>query len=236
MGLGWDATIVYDTVLYQGGMLVSGVDYGYPSSIFDPDAPTQRTGFIPVLSRNAGGVFVVGGRDYNTGAVVQDLHLWRPGLGWSTIMPSRDIGEALAATFSASDGKLWVLGRSGTTVRLSRVSPWTGETETLGSWTPSGTWDKQFLAVDRDGGVILVAASRSLQRSKIAKLSLDAGNRAYATRIDQDSIPYTTSDPIVDKDEYGIIVKDESGAVTSIFRRATLRGPTGSFGLTTFLQ
>jgi hypothetical protein len=57
---------------------------------------------------------------------------------------------------------------------------------------------------------------------------------AYASRIDAELVPYSTSAPIVDKDEYGLIVRDESGAVTSVFRRASLLGTSGTFALDGF--
>lgn len=235
MGLSWDGSVVYDTVLYEQGMLISGVDVGYPSSIGAADAPSQRTGFVAVLSRSAGGVFVIGGRDYNADVDLHDVHLWRPDVGWSTIVPSIELGPVEAATFSPADGKLWILERRTDSYSLLRVSPWTGETEQLGTWTRGAVWDQHFLAVDRDGYPLLVASSRANQQSKAAPLRVDDG-RVYAGKVDQESIPYTTSGPIVDKDEYGFIVRDETDAVTSVVRRANLVGTIGLYSLSSFFQ
>ena len=69
------------------------------------------------------------------------------------------------------------------------------------------------------------------RRKRGARLLGEQSAGAYAVQIDGDGIPYTTSGPIVDKDEYGIIVRDDSGAVTSVFRRADLTGRTGNFSL-----
>ena len=62
------------------------------------------------------------------------------------------------------------------------------------------------MVVDRDGQVLLLAASKGNAQSKFARLRVNASGAVYASQIDADSIPYTTSSPIVDKDEYGVIV------------------------------
>ena len=244
MGLSEDGTFVYDTVLFDHGTLMSAGELGYDYSSqawsvyssSDNGSPTPRSGFVPVLSRYFGGVFVIGGRDPLTDEPVNDIDLFRPHVGWSTVMPSLPFQEAITATLSPADGKLWILGRGATRMRLYRVDPWTGESSQVGSFEYSGEWDKHFLAVDRDGQVLFVASSRNLQKTKIARLRMNLDGRAYAIQIDQDSLPYTTNAPIVDRDEYGIIVRDEAGAVTSIFRRANLLGPTGTYELDSLFQ
>jgi hypothetical protein len=236
MGITADGTSVYDTVLLDSGTLKSAYELGYPSASGAADAPVPRTGFLAVLSRQAGGVFVVGGLDAATGFELADIHLWRPFVGWSTIAPSLAFAKAKTATFSPADGQLWILEQRKSTYSLLRLSPWTGLTQNVGTFTRGTTWDQHFLAVDYDGQVLLVASSRTNQQSKFGRIRVDASGNAYAWQIDADSIPYTTSGPIVDKDEYGVIVRDATGAVTSVFRRATLRGGTGTFSLSGFFQ
>jgi len=179
---------------------------------------------------------VIGGLDVTTNQELRDVHLWRPYVGWSTIIPSIAFAKAKTATFSPADGQLWILEQRNSSYSLFRMSPWTGITQALGTWTRGTTWDQHFLAVDRDGQVLLVASSRTNQQSKFGRIRVNTSGNAYASQIDADSIPYTTSGPIVDKDEYGVIVRDETGAVTSVFRRANLLGGTGTFSLSSFFQ
>jgi len=56
MGLSADGSIVYDTVILDQGTLKSGVDLGYPTSLQGSEGPAPRSGFVSVLSRQAGGV------------------------------------------------------------------------------------------------------------------------------------------------------------------------------------
>lgn len=141
-----------------------------------------------------------------------------------------------AATFSAADGRLWILEQRTTSYTLLRINPWTGQADNLGAWSRGAVWDQHFLAMDRDGNVILVAGSSANQRSTVGRLRVDANGAAYASFVDAGAIPYTTSGPLVDKDEYGFIVRDASGAVTSIFRRANLVRSTWVSSLGEFFQ
>ena len=234
MGVTANGTTVYDTVLFDRGTLKSAAELGYPSASSPADAPAPRSGFLTVLSRQAGGVFVIGGLDAGTNLELADVHLWRPYVGWSTIVPSVAFAKAKTATFSPADGQLWILEQRTRSYTLLRMSPWTRVTQVLGTWTRGTIWDQHFLAVDRDGQVLRVAASKGNVQSKFARLRVNTSGAAYASQIDADSIPYTTTGPIVDKDEYGVIVRDTTGAVTSVYRRANLLGGTGTFTLDAF--
>lgn len=237
MGLAEDGTFVYDTTLLDHGMLRSAYELGYPFSSVDwCGAPLPRTGFVPVLSRSAGGLFVIGGRDAGTNALTHEIFFFRPHLGWSQISSSIEFGDIKSATYSAVDGKLWLLERRTSSYTLLRISPWTGVAEQLGSYPRGAVWDQHFLAMDRDGRVLLVASSLTSNRSKVGQLRVNGSGQAYASKVDEESIPYTTLAPIVDKDEYGFIVRDGAGGVTSIYRRASLLGGTGNYPLGQFFQ
>ena len=238
MALSADGTYVFDTTLLDQGILVSAVELGYPHASADAmGAPSPRTGFTTVLSRLAGGVFVIGGRDLETNAPLGDIHLFRPDVGWSTIPSEVQFGDVKSATFAPSDGSLWILEQRTSSYSIVRVNPWTGQATSLGIWPRGDDWDQHFLAVDRDGAVILVASSQAYQRSKVGRLRVDAGGAAYASFVDDEGVvPYTTSGPIVDSDEYGFIVRDGTGAVTSIFRRANLVRSTAITTLDHFFE
>ena len=234
MAISADGTLVKDTILYDQGTLKSAADLGYSSSsVAATNAPPARTGFLSVLSRSVGGVFVIGGLGVDANQELADIHLWRPGVGWSTIIPTIQFASARSATFSPADGNLWILEERRDSYTLLRISPWTGIAQSLGNWAHGTIWDQHFLTVDRDGQVLLVASSRQNRQTMFGRLRVDSGG-LYASQIDADSIPYTTSAPIVDKDEYGVIVRDDTGAVTSVFRRANLFGGTGRYPLTSF--
>jgi hypothetical protein len=203
-------------------------------------APTPRSEFLTVFSRNVGGVFLVGGKDAESGGLLNEVRLFRfGGIGWSKIVPQRSLGQVDAATFSVADGKLWVLDHRRsqhlllrrTVARLLRIDPWTTATEELGEWSwDEDLWNKHFLALDRDGGVLLLAASHSKCRSRVARIRVDGQGDAYAEII-EDDVPYTTDGPLVDRDEYGFIVRNRDAAVTSVVRRANLEGRNGHYGL-----
>lgn len=233
-----DGTAVWDTLLLSNGKLTAawalGLEYGSEDS---PFAPSPRHDFVTTLSRSAGGLFVVGGRDATTDAVLKDVHLYRPALGWSTVTTNLGGGPFVAAAFSPVDQQLWVLERrDGSSATLYRVDPWTGTRARIGDWPHSAAWDKHFLAVDRDGYIVLVASSRTLERSKIARLRVNGSNQAYAAQIDQEQLPYTSDAPIIDATEYGLVVRDASNGLTGVFRRATLVGPTGTYSLSGMFQ
>jgi hypothetical protein len=94
-----------------------------------------------------------------------------------------------------------------------------------------GVWDQHALAVDRDGRVLLVSGSASTNASQIAQLRIDSNGNAYAFRIDSDMVPYSSDLPLVSGTEYGLIVRDRSGSVTSVFRRSSLHGRFGIYSL-----
>jgi hypothetical protein len=116
------------------------------------------------------------------------------------------------------------------------VDPWTGATSTLGQWPRTSTWDHHFLTVDRDGNVLLAAASASLGRTKLARVRVNSGGGAFALQIDDQELPYSTDAPIVDVDEYGLIVRDAGGGMAFVYRKATISGVIGSHSLGAMFQ
>lgn len=237
MAIADDGTAVWDTLLLVDGKITPswmlGLEYASEDS---PFAPSPRYEFATTLSRSAGGLFVVGGRDAVTNAHLRDVHFYRPGLGWSTLASSLQVGPVVSVAFSPVDQRLWVLERRTSSATLHRVDPWTGAQFELGTWNYSSTWDKHFLAVDRDGYIVLVASSRALAKSKIARLRVNSGNQAYAAQIDQEQLPYTRDPPIIDAGEYGLVLRDEAERLTGVFRRASLSGPTGTYSLAGMFQ
>lgn len=78
MGVTADGTTVFDTVLFDRGTLKSASELGFPTASASADRPAPRSGFVTVLSRQAGGVFVIGGLDATSNLELRDVHLWRP--------------------------------------------------------------------------------------------------------------------------------------------------------------
>ena len=108
----------------------------------------------------------------------------------------------------------------------------TREITRVGTWSRhDAVWNRHSLAVDRDGQVLLVAGSSLNQRTKVARLRLDGNGNVYASQIHHEGLPYTTDPILVDKDEFGFMVRDGSRGVTSIYRRANLVGAAGGFSL-----
>lgn len=226
---------VWDFVVDDNGKLKTAAEI--TGGIHSSDhGPRMRSSWVTVFSRALGGVFFIGGNDYATGASLHDVTLFRWGVGWTTI--AEDVfEEAKTATFSPADGKLWLMEYRNDSAAIFRVDPWTGEVERLGRWRlERSVWDQHFLSVDADGTVLLTSSSNALGRTKIARLRIDVSGHAYAAQIEREGLPYVTDAPIVDRDEYGFVVRDGAGAMTSVYRRATLGNAPGSYALDEMFQ
>lgn len=226
---------VWDVIVSDGDTIKMGAEIAGDTHS-SPLGPKDRANWVTVFSRTIGGVFVVGGTDAWTGAPLHDVSLFRWGVGWTTIADGF-FEEAKAATFSPADEKLWLLEYRNDSAAIHRVDPWTGQAEELGRWhLERSTWDQHFLSVDADGTVLLTSSSATLGRTKVARVRIDAYGSAYATQVEREGLPYVTDAPIVDRDEYGFVVRDGSGAMTSVYRRATLGNAPGTYPLDEMFQ
>ncbi len=144
-----DGTAVVDSAVVKGSALVSG---GSPSQ---GGAPPARTEPVTVLSRAAGGLFLMGG----VGAPDPGTVYFHPMPGkWRKTNYTFPADQTpLAATFTFADHRLWAIAQSGTTGLLVRIDPNLGVAETIMKFTLQEN-DRPYLSVDRDGSVLLARA------------------------------------------------------------------------------
>lgn len=144
-----DGTTVVDSVVVKGSALVSG---GSPSQ---GGAPPSRTEPVTVLSRAAGGLFLMGG----VGAADPGTVYFHPMPGkWRKTNYAFPADQTpLAATFTFADHRLWAVAQSGSTGLLVRIDPNAGVAETVMKFTLQEN-DRPYLSVDRDGSVLLARA------------------------------------------------------------------------------
>lgn len=168
-------------------------------------APSARTAFVSVYSREQGRLFVLGGRDAATGAVADDLWTYRiEDDAWTKLSLKGLVGEVMAATFSWRDGKLWIIARdpadaSQRKTRLIAFEPTTGAFEIIASATtetPKPKYDFRGLFLDLDGNVGVFASSESAQKHRIALLTRRAGGYDVAMTSRRDR--HLSAEPIVD--------------------------------------
>jgi len=161
-----DATKVLDALVVTptGFAMAVADDVGIgevPGKVLDVLGPTPRTGFAAVWSRMAAALYVVGGRDPETGAVRQDLWRFHEGdTAWSSVpVGPGHVEQALAAVYSHRDQRLWVLdGREGD-AHLLRVNPELGLVETDVRVPSLGGFTRMWLRTIEDGRVVLVATN-----------------------------------------------------------------------------
>ena len=138
----------------------------------DPESnrciPLPRTGsphaegYVAVLTRVGGGIFVVGGTDPDTAVPAGEIWFTRPGeTTWEPVASDIAVDHVLAATYSFASRELFVLDESAGTARLWAVR-WPGSaTRLLGSWPRHSAWSRQWLVVDRSGDILLASAKVS---------------------------------------------------------------------------
>ncbi len=176
VGLSADASTIMERAFVGRGGLLGQADLGIgPGPHGDPPAPRQ--GFQAVYSRSTQQLFVVGGEDASSHALLGDA--WRADvrtLQWAQVpLAGYQVGKVLAATYSPRDRQLWILdevaGAHGLRhARLARLKPGTGHFEILGTWLRIGLFDKLWLVVDRDGTVLLVASSNKIQKHVVVHI------------------------------------------------------------------
>ncbi len=182
VGLCADGTAICDEALIQNGVAHALTEIEDTNSdgnlVFSSAiAPSSRQNFVSVFSRAAGGVFLLGGTDPQSGATLHDVWFVGRSGQWSKLRYGAfALGQVLAATYSFGDQQLWVLDRivgplGVHQVRLTRLAGDGGHAQMVAEWLdlkPSETW---YLSVDRDGGILLTgsdAVSNTTVRFSIA--------------------------------------------------------------------
>lgn len=179
--------------------------------------PSDRDGWLPIFSRAAEGVFLVGSTP---------SELWFKQLGashsWTAlnanVLPAG--GTVLAATYSFRDKHIWMLHQApdDAAVCLMQFDPWdsspTGVTRRkLGCWNYSGL--DVYLTVDREGDV-LVTTSGDLGAGPVtatARIDFDAQQEPYisGTTVNPGILAYP---PIVSRRSYAFVVQDGTSFTT----------------------
>jgi hypothetical protein len=119
-------------------------------------------GYVAVLSRVGGGIFVVGGTDPDTAAPTGEIWFTRIGeTTWEAVASDITVDQVLAATYSFATRELFVLDETGGMARLWALR-WPGSaTRLLGNWPRHPAWERQWLVIDRTGDVLLASAKLS---------------------------------------------------------------------------
>ena len=146
-------------------------------------APAWRSGHAALYSRVADGIFVLGGRIGASGELAGDAWFASLGGSWRQLdLKGATLGNVTAATYAFRDRKLWAIDLKGTgwrrTMRLLRIDPHAGGVQVVASWPYLGLFDRQWLVVDREGDVMVVASSRTLR----THLVLTVGERDEQVR------------------------------------------------------
>gem|GEM_PF-2442254 len=190
--------------------------------------PTPREGFVGVYARSTGTLFVVGGQSLATHKATGNIW-WqdiREGV-WNLVPRSGyEPAKVLAATYSPKDRKLWVLDevKQGPRSfgRLVRVAPGTGQAEVLGMWPRRRIFDRQWLVLDRDGDVLVVASSRALKKHVVVKIDVTpARAEVRLVRVAPRALAMA---PVVDMQGYSFPVEVKSNALPSVVRLQELAG------------
>ncbi len=180
-------------------------------------APAPRSDFHAVLSRSLGGVIIVGGRDATTSQHLSEIHLYRFGVGWTSVTPTVDLLDVYSAAYSPTDKRLWVVDGDTDGARLVTIDPWTGQADVLQKlpWQEPGP-NPRLLVLDRDGRAILTTASKETGKTTLEKLRMVGSTLTLLQH--RGAFPYST-DPLVVADAgYGVIVRVGHGPIEQIVR------------------
>ncbi len=179
-------------------------------------------------------LFVVGGRDPDTGSRLTDIARADVGTGsWTRIAPKGvTLGQVLATTYSPRDRKLWILDTTGegrgATARLIRLDPGTGRAQTLGEWPRSGKFDKHWLILDRDASVLLATSSDMVNKHVVIHFDdtrpVPEADRTYAGQHAL-ALP-----PVVDSEGYAFTTRIAPKKMPVVVRIKTLSGGIGHWG------
>jgi hypothetical protein len=187
-----------------------------------------------VYSRATGRLFVVGGRDVDTGQNLTDFSWCDVSLDtWYRVrIQGAVLGAVIAASYALSDDRLWVLDacKAGpvTLARLLRIDPATGGAQTVGEWPSLGLFDKKWLVLDQDGAVLLAASSRKLNSHVVFRVTPDAaGPSVRLARIAPHPLAVA---PLVDVAGYSFVTERGQGKKELRTERTTaLTGKSGNW-------
>jgi hypothetical protein len=163
---------------------------------------------------------LVGGKDATTGLPSHDIWYSALGGGWDPIAtPDFAVGEALAATYSYADERLWVLDHAPDAsgkeqVRLTRIDPVRRVAETVAMWERQRSGDRYWLDVDGDGGLLLTITSEVSNRSKIVRI--DAQTLLVLIRGVTGAL---LEGPVVSDDGYDFAFRRRDGSIRIRHRR-----------------
>jgi hypothetical protein len=159
-----DGAVVRDGVARAASELSGGeFNLGASSTV----RPVARVGFVPVFSRAADGLFVFGGRDAQSHAVLHDMWFLSGAGQWSKLTYRAYVpGEIAAATYSFGDLKIWAIDRftdglGASRIRLMRLDRGGGRAQVVAEWRERHADTRWFLSVDRDGGVLVARSYES---------------------------------------------------------------------------
>lgn len=161
---------------------------------------SPRHGYVPVYSRILDAVLIVGGRHDSTGALTREV--WAlpahapggAGVHQKLIFPGYEPEVVLAATVASADAALWVLDEVGgglvKKARLARVDPTSGRHEVVWQGPRLRFFDDFYLAVDRDGQVLLFGSSNKI-------------NKHFTVRFEANPFELGTARPVLIRFEHG---------------------------------
>ncbi len=234
VSLSADATTVQEGVVASGSDLVLASDTLEFRSLLDSrcpacdlDPPSPRTNFLSLLSRAAGGLFVVGGTDASS-ARLGDVWFRTPQFGWRQVSTDPvPLGSLLDATYPFGSGRLWILdevpnnlpGIHGTDVRIVRVGIRGEGTGVIFRAPRKRSETTPFMSVDIDGSV-LFAMARDKQFD-LARVRTDRADRLVIEAL-QPVQGHLVRRPIIDQNGYSFVVTAPDGSLR-IMRLASLR-------------
>lgn len=159
-----------------GGLAVEGGQLDAAEGLAPRTGSPRASGFVPVYTRSRRGVFVVGGRDPETGRSTGEIW-FTPirGTEWRRVRTRVEPASVLAATYSPADDSLYVLDETPRgEARLWVQDAAGGPSALLGRWPRHATWDRHWLVNDAEGSVLLASSSSREERHAIARLTTAA--------------------------------------------------------------
>jgi hypothetical protein len=229
VALAADGSALIDGAVASGDVLHSATELGGAGLALGAaagDTPSPRSGFSAVFSRSAGGVYVIGGSDVQSGAALHDVRFLPLGGFWThPVYADYEPASVLGATFSFADRKLWVLdkidsAREHERLRLARLDPYGGQVQVVGTWRLKHAEAAFFLSIGRDGSVLL-SVTRGHHHAVVL---FDASDEdPHAALVGRHSGALALA-PIADDHSYAFVVWAKSGTELRIRRRADIGG------------
>jgi hypothetical protein len=180
VALSADGSLVVDTVVNDRISLLAEADRGAPISMSESVGKAPHLeGFVPVLTRMRGGVFVVGGYQVFGSQFSGEVWFTPVGSGpaqWS-LLPIKGFQpqKVLAATYSFATDALYVLDEVDAKLdRLTAIDLQSMRATQLGAWERNWLWEEHDLTVDADGNLLLSQSSRQAKTYRVARVDLPA--------------------------------------------------------------